>query len=114
MNAQQEQALKRANEVRLRECAFRRRISALSYDEGCEIIAALLDDSDLPAYIGSMKVDRVITAVHRMGSRRAADVRRDASLMRREVRIRDLTVHEKRRLAQALRRRSRRVNVDPL
>lgn len=101
-------ALAAGNEIRQKMSALKRRIAALPYDEGCEFVGDLLLDPDLPVHIDAMRVDALLGAIHHVGTYFIARIRNDADFHRRDVRIRDLTHHERARLAEALGHRARK------
>lgn len=100
-------ALAKANDIRIKQSNFRAQIRALNHSEGMEIVAETLLEDDPPRHIAVMKLDYMLLSVRRMGDANLGKVYRRASLHRRSpnLRVRELTVSEKERIAAELRMR---------
>ena len=102
--------LETANRVRLAGAKLRRELKALGTEESRLRAAEILTDP--PPAAQRMRLDRFLTAIHRIGPRQAVAIMNEASVPHErrigpEARIGDATLTARQRLAvaQALRRR---------
>lgn len=92
------QALAYGNEVRLAHAAIRREVR----EGGPQRVAEMLLDPD--DAVGSMRLERLLTAMPRYGQVRSDRLLRDAGMVRGRLtrRVRELTTNERERLAGRL------------
>jgi len=102
--AQHESALQVANAYRLAVAAERRRIAALSYWDGREALAEMIETTTDPALL-SGKVAHWLRAVRKIGDVQVARFFRVLEVTDRDRRLRDLTYRQRSLLVDELRRR---------
>lgn len=99
-------ALARANEVRIGSMHWRRKVSRQPAVQGRLTLARTLERNGFPPEVGALRLRRFLTSGHRIGERKAGEICTEAGLIRRDPRIRELTLRERSSLAAALRRRA--------
>lgn len=102
-------ALSLANEIRLASGQWRRKVARQSPSRGRLTLAATLERKTFAPEVGALRLSRFLTAASRVGPGKAAEICRDAGILRRDPRIRDLTLRERAALADVLRRRAGRL-----
>jgi hypothetical protein len=100
------QALALAQEVRIAGDRFCMRVRKLSYPEGCEILASILEERDIESHIGALYLDRFLKSIRFVGDHGVEEIWQEAGMLRRNVRVRELVLSERSRLAGALRARA--------
>ena len=107
---QRQQALIRANKVRHGSAAFRREVAQQPMAQGLAILADALEQPVVPEIAGVLTVERFIGSARRHGPRKVAQVLNRAAVgrypnreRRHGLRVRDLTLPERSRLAAVLR-----------
>lgn len=107
---QRQQALVRANKLRHGSAAFRREVAQQPSAQGRAILADALEQPVVPEIAGVLTVERFISAARRHGPRKVAQLLNRAAVgryttreRRHGLRVRDLTLPERSRLAAVLR-----------
>lgn len=97
-------ALNAANEVRIAQAVVFRRIRSVSRIEGLRLVASILRDPD--ELEGSIRLDRLLGAIHRHQARATASAMRCAGVPAGKLskRVRDLTERQRHALAAELTR----------
>lgn len=103
---QYEQALALANQIRLASCRWRNKVARQTPANARITLARTLEQNGFPPEIGALKLRRFLTAATGIGPGKAGEICNEAGLVRRDPRIRDLTLRERSALAVALRRRA--------
>lgn len=98
---QQEEALARANTIRLAQAAFRREVAAMPRLEGMGVVAAALEDPD--EIIGAMRLGFVLAAPRRCSPGTAERLLRVVGVGSSDRRVRELTQRQRKLLSVALR-----------
>jgi hypothetical protein len=101
VSAQALEALEAANRVRTGQMRLRHAIHALPPAEGVDLVEVLLRSGDELA--GSMTVERLVTAIRRVGPRKATMILRHAGIVSGGRKVRDLTERQVGGLIAALR-----------
>lgn len=100
-------ALARANEIRLANANFIRRLRALPSDEGRELVARLLEDPDLElehgAAIHALSLGRLIGSIRSIGPSKTGSLLWRAGVATRDRKVRALTNRERNAVALELR-----------
>lgn len=99
---QRHDALQRANRVRVLCGQFTTRLSAMPQDDAINEAIDLLDDIDMLE--AAMPVRRLLYAIPRVGMNKGMIVLRRAGIMNADRRVRDLTLRQRRALADVLER----------
>lgn len=92
-------ALRAGNERRLYQARFKRELRSLDRDEARERVCAVLVGP--PDELGAMRVEAVLTLIHRIGWQKATAICRRAGV-HPQRRLRDLTDNERGRLCRVL------------
>lgn len=106
MAAHQQQlaALAVANEVRLSNVAFVRRVRTLSMSDAVDLVAGHLESPDLGgSTVGAMPIVRLLLAIPRFGPDRVNRMTRTAGITFNNRRARDLTDRQREHLIRQLR-----------
>lgn len=104
MTGQHMQALERANAARAARTAQGRKIGALSYRDGCDEAARILESPSITSsQVGGMTATKFLMMVHKVGPQNAAAFLRCVGLRDTNRRVRDLTVRQRASLAVLLR-----------
>lgn len=98
---QQEEALARANTIRLAQAAFRREVAAMPRLEGMGVVAAALEDPDETT--GAMRLGFVLAAPRRCSLGTAERLLGGVGVGSSDRRVRELTERQRKVLAVALR-----------
>lgn len=104
MNTQAAEALSFANERRCALAEIRARIQALPFEEGCELVASILDQPE--GHEEAFPVGRMLLSVHRFGEQALATALREAGVLTADKKVRQLTERQRRALALVLRGRA--------
>lgn len=101
--AQRTSALAAANQVRTHCCRFKKDLSGMSQDDAINAAIDLLDDITRPE--AAMPVRHLLYAVPNVKTHKATVILRRADVMNADRRVRDLTLRQRRALADVLDRR---------
>lgn len=106
MSAQSMQALAVANEIRTAGLRWRREVASQDAVSSRETLARTLEAGDFSLEVGALRLVAFLTAASRIGEYKARKMIGEAGILRRDLRVRDLTERERGALAVALRRRA--------